>query len=190
MTTAPLEHREEQAKREIGHTRVGRPTAVALVAAFLLILVAVPVVDLAAGRVVPLFADFARGVPPSVATIAGGSLVTGNRSLLAAMNRLEDDLEEGSAVAEAIQQTIARIPNTVDVRIKQGKNYPELHMNVDRTKAAYYGITQDRVIVDVITGISSPVRRNSSTARCHLGYTPPQTKCSSASRSPSRGSWK
>jgi multidrug efflux pump subunit AcrB len=43
------------------------------------------------------------------------------------------------------------------VRIKQGKSYPELHVNVDRTKAAYYGITQDRVIVDVITGISSNI---------------------------------
>ncbi|HSA61080.1 MAG TPA: efflux RND transporter permease subunit [Nitrospiraceae bacterium] len=60
-------------------------------------------------------------------------------------------------VAETIQQKIAQVPNTVDVRIKQGKSYPELHVNVDRTKAAYYGITQDRVIVDVITGISSNI---------------------------------
>ena len=60
-------------------------------------------------------------------------------------------------VAEAIQQKIAQVPNTVDVRIKQGKSYPELHIDVDRTKAAYYGITQDRVIVDVITGISSNI---------------------------------
>ena len=58
-------------------------------------------------------------------------------------------------VAEEIQQQIAQVPNTVDVRIKQGKSYPELHIDVDRTKAAYYGINQDRVIVDVITGISS-----------------------------------
>ena len=47
------------------------------------------------------------------------------------------------------------MPNTVDVRIKQGKSYPELHIDVDRTKAAYYGINQNRVVVDVITGISS-----------------------------------
>ena len=60
-------------------------------------------------------------------------------------------------VAEAIQQKIAQVPNTVDVRIKQGKSYPELHIDVDRTKAAYYGITQDRVVVDVITGISSNI---------------------------------
>lgn len=60
-------------------------------------------------------------------------------------------------VAEEIQQKIAQVPNTVDVRIKQGKSYPELHIDVDRTKAAYYGITQDRVIVDVITGISSNI---------------------------------
>ena len=58
-------------------------------------------------------------------------------------------------VAEEIQQRVAQVRNTADVRIKQGKSYPELHIDVDRTKAAYYGLTQDRVIVDVITGISS-----------------------------------
>ena len=58
-------------------------------------------------------------------------------------------------VAERIRQQVAQVANTTDVRIKQGKSYPELHVNVDRTKAAYYGLTQDRVIVDVITGISS-----------------------------------
>jgi multidrug efflux pump subunit AcrB len=61
------------------------------------------------------------------------------------------------SVAEEIQQKVAQVPNTVDVRIKQGKSYPELHIDVDRTKAAYHGITQDRVIVDVITGISSNI---------------------------------
>lgn len=60
-------------------------------------------------------------------------------------------------VAEEIQRKVAQIPGTVDVRIKQGKNYPELHLNVDRTKAAYYGISQDRVVIDVITGISSNI---------------------------------
>ena len=61
------------------------------------------------------------------------------------------------SVAEEIQQKVARVANTVDVRIKQGKSYPEMHLDVDRTKAAYYGIAQDRVIVDVITGISSNI---------------------------------
>ena len=61
------------------------------------------------------------------------------------------------SVAEEIRQKVAQVPNTVDVRIKQGKSYPELHIDVDRTKAAYYGIAQDRVIVDVITGISSNI---------------------------------
>ena len=60
-------------------------------------------------------------------------------------------------VAEQIRDKVAQVANTSDVRIKQGKSYPELHVNVDRTKAAYYGITQDRVIVDVITGISSNI---------------------------------
>ena len=61
------------------------------------------------------------------------------------------------SVAEDIRQKVAQVPNTVDVRIKQGKSYPEMHIDVDRTKAVYYGITQDRVIVDVITGISSNI---------------------------------
>ncbi|MGE0278217.1 MAG: efflux RND transporter permease subunit [Nitrospiraceae bacterium] len=61
------------------------------------------------------------------------------------------------SVAEEIRQKVAQVPNTTDVRIKQGKAYPELHIDVDRTKAAYYGITQDRVIIDVITGISSNI---------------------------------
>ncbi len=61
------------------------------------------------------------------------------------------------SVAEEIRDKVAQVPDTTDVRIKQGKNYPELHLNVDRTKAAYYGITQDRVIIDVITGISSNI---------------------------------
>ncbi len=60
-------------------------------------------------------------------------------------------------VAEQIRDRVAQIPDTTDVRIKQGKNYPELHVNVDRGKAAYYGITQDGVIVDVITGLSSNI---------------------------------
>jgi multidrug efflux pump subunit AcrB len=60
-------------------------------------------------------------------------------------------------VAEEIRQKVARVSNTADVRIKQGKAYPELHIDVDRTKAAYYGLTQDRVIVEVITGISSNI---------------------------------
>ncbi|MBA5866097.1 MAG: hypothetical protein GDA67_05290 [Nitrospira sp. CR1.3] len=58
-------------------------------------------------------------------------------------------------VAEEIREKVAQVDDTTDVRIKQGKSYPELHVNVDRMKAAYFGLTQDRVIVDVITGISS-----------------------------------
>src|SRR5581483_11338033 len=60
-------------------------------------------------------------------------------------------------VAEQIRERVAQVPHTTDVRIKQGKSYPELHVKVDRSKAAYYGITQDRVIVDVITGLSSNI---------------------------------
>jgi multidrug efflux pump subunit AcrB len=58
-------------------------------------------------------------------------------------------------VAEEIQQRVAQLADTVDVRIKQGKNYPELHLNVDRDKAAYFGLDQQKVVVDVITGVSS-----------------------------------
>ena len=43
-------------------------------------------------------------------------------------------------VAEEIQQRVAQVRNMADVRIKQGKSYPELHIDVDRTKAAYLGL--------------------------------------------------
>lgn len=58
-------------------------------------------------------------------------------------------------VAEEIRQRVAQIPNTADVRIKQGKSYPELHLNVDRVRASYFGLDQQKVVVDVITGVSS-----------------------------------
>ena len=64
-------------------------------------------------------------------------------------------LDQIRPVAEELRERVAQVTDTTDVRIKQGKSYPELHMNVDRIKAAYYGLTQDRVVVDVITGISS-----------------------------------
>ena len=58
-------------------------------------------------------------------------------------------------VAEEIQQRIAQVPNTVDVRIKQGKSYPELHIDVRSDESRVLRYHQNRVVVDVITGISS-----------------------------------
>src|SRR5215831_5632047 len=58
-------------------------------------------------------------------------------------------------VAEEIRQRVAQIPKTVDVRVKQGKSYPELHLNVDRARASYFGLDQQKIVVDVITGVSS-----------------------------------
>ena len=42
-----------------------------------------------------------------------------------------------------------------DVRVLQGMHTPELHVNVDRTKAAYFGMTQQQVMADVTTALTS-----------------------------------
>ena len=44
---------------------------------------------------------------------------------------------------------------TADVRVHQGMESPELFLTVDRTKAAYLGMTQEQVMADVTTWLTS-----------------------------------
>jgi multidrug efflux pump subunit AcrB len=45
-------------------------------------------------------------------------------------------------IADKLRQQIATIPGTVDVHIHQVVDYPEIHVDVDRSKAAMVGLTQ------------------------------------------------
>ncbi|MBM4125337.1 MAG: efflux RND transporter permease subunit, partial [Nitrospira sp.] len=63
-------------------------------------------------------------------------------------------------VASLIREAAAQVPGTVDVQVRQGMSYPELHLAVDRSKASYLGLDEQQIVTDVITGLSSNVQLN------------------------------
>jgi len=69
-------------------------------------------------------------------------------------------LAEVAETAARIRDVAVRVPGTADVQVRQGMDYPELHLEVNRTKAAYLGLTEQRVVTDLITGLSSNMMLN------------------------------
>jgi multidrug efflux pump subunit AcrB len=69
-------------------------------------------------------------------------------------------LAEVAEAAARIRTVAARIPGTADVQVRQGMDYPELHLDVNRAKSAYLGLTAQRVVMDLITGLSSNITLN------------------------------
>jgi len=57
-------------------------------------------------------------------------------------------------IAREIAARIARIPGAVDVHLHQVTNVPGLHLQVDRTRAAEFGLTQQDVANDVLASLS------------------------------------
>ncbi len=70
------------------------------------------------------------------------------------------DLADLAAVAGQIRDLAARVPGTADVQVRQGMDYPEIHLDVNRAKAVYVGLDETRVVKDLITGLSSNVTLN------------------------------
>src|SRR5712692_3044517 len=64
------------------------------------------------------------------------------------------DLDEA---AQKIRDVVAFVPKTVDVRVQQGMDYPEIHLKVNRVQAAYLGLTEQQILADVVTGLSSNI---------------------------------
>jgi multidrug efflux pump subunit AcrB len=64
------------------------------------------------------------------------------------------DLNEA---ATKIRDAVAGVPGTVDVRVRQGMDYPEIHLNVNRVQAALLGLTEQQILADVVTGLSSNI---------------------------------
>jgi multidrug efflux pump subunit AcrB len=69
-------------------------------------------------------------------------------------------LHELAATANRIREVAARVPGTVDVQVRQGMDYPEIHLDVDRSKAVYVGLREMRIVKDLVTGLSSNVTLN------------------------------
>ncbi|MDM4018509.1 efflux RND transporter permease subunit [Roseiconus lacunae] len=59
--------------------------------------------------------------------------------------------------AERIVQAVQRIPGTADVQIAQSLDYPQLDVQVDRTRAKYLGVDQEDVAKTILTSLGSSV---------------------------------
>ncbi len=58
---------------------------------------------------------------------------------------------------EAIVERVKQIEGAADVQIAQALDYPQLDVKVDRTRAAYFGLTQKEIAENVVTAFSSSV---------------------------------
>ena len=58
-------------------------------------------------------------------------------------------------IAEEIERRVALIPGAVDVHVHQEVNYPEVRINVDRSKANQVGLTQRDVADSLLISLSS-----------------------------------
>ncbi len=59
------------------------------------------------------------------------------------------------AIAQRLEAQIARIPGAADVHIHQVVDYPEIRLNVDRTKAGLVGLTQKDVSNSMLISLAS-----------------------------------
>jgi multidrug efflux pump subunit AcrB len=67
------------------------------------------------------------------------------------------DLEQGHRLASDMLRTLRGVPGVVDAFVEQQLDYPDLDIRIDRTKAAYLGLTADDVMKNVITALNSSV---------------------------------
>ncbi|TAL11052.1 MAG: efflux RND transporter permease subunit [Nitrospirae bacterium] len=68
-----------------------------------------------------------------------------------------EKLADLSEAATKVRDAVAAVPGTVDVRVRQGMDYPEVHLNVNRVRAALMGLTEQQILADVVTGLSSNI---------------------------------
>lgn len=59
--------------------------------------------------------------------------------------------------AQTVRDIVASVEGTADVRVHQGMDTPSLLLNVDRTKAAYLGLTQEQIMANLSTSLTSNI---------------------------------
>ncbi|HEX4031730.1 MAG TPA: efflux RND transporter permease subunit [Terracidiphilus sp.] len=64
------------------------------------------------------------------------------------------NLQGNRALAEKILNQVRYVPGAADARIQQPFNYPDLHVNVDRTRAEEVGLTQQNVAQSLLVALS------------------------------------
>ena len=64
------------------------------------------------------------------------------------------DLYGNRALAERMLNEVRYVPGAADARIQQPFNYPNLTVNVDRTRASEVGLTQQNVAQSLLVALS------------------------------------
>ena len=67
------------------------------------------------------------------------------------------NLEKGQGIARDLLAEVNEVRGITDAFIEQQLDYPALHIEVNRTKAAYMGLGADAVIKNIITALNSSV---------------------------------
>ncbi len=66
-------------------------------------------------------------------------------------------LDVAADLARRVAAICERVPGTVDVRIQQKLDYPQIVLEVDRTRAAFCGLTQEGIVKNVVTALNSSI---------------------------------
>lgn len=66
-------------------------------------------------------------------------------------------IEKCREKAEEVVRAVRNIPGAVDVQIAQSLDYPQLDIEVDRTRAKYLGLDQEEVAKTILTALGSSV---------------------------------
>src|SRR6266571_2176494 len=66
-------------------------------------------------------------------------------------------LEVAHEIAEKIKRYAQTVPGSVDVRIQQRLDAPQINIDIDRAKAAQVGLTQEEVVKNIVTALNSSV---------------------------------
>ncbi len=69
-------------------------------------------------------------------------------------------LEDLNRAAGELRAAVSAVPGTQDVQIRQGSEYPELMLSIDRQRAMYFGLTEQHIVKDVVTSLSSNMQLN------------------------------
>jgi multidrug efflux pump subunit AcrB len=67
------------------------------------------------------------------------------------------NLAAGLRIAELLAAEMRRVPGATDVRIAQRLDYPIVDLEIDRTKAAYAGVTVEDVMKNLVTATNSSI---------------------------------
>ena len=64
------------------------------------------------------------------------------------------DIDQDRAYADELLQRLGHVPGVADARLQQATNYPQLGVNVDRTRADQLGLTERDVTNTLVTNLS------------------------------------